>query len=335
MSNLLIHTPAEAASNSKRYLARRSDGSVYGIPLGISTLDKPIPSAPDNEFFIPAWPGEMITIVGRPGNGKTGLMLWWARRWAKELQRRGQMNRLCLYLSYEQTVEELEAFQIAADTGISITDMAMGALNREQWAKIDKAGAQRAALPLWIMGHSYERRDGQKRPDMTVESIETALSDIQDWSGDKREIDMVFVDYLQRIPFGANVESKVIGHSNQLDALKNIAMQFGTRLVVGVQAKREVENRDLPIPTQDDGQWTSNIEQASDGVITVCRPRKYKQDGEPFGKYIVQGFKQMVITVAKRKLGADNFARWVEFDPRYNQLDELEEKHYNLSEDYE
>lgn len=332
MSNLLIHTPAEAASNSKRYLARRSDGSVYGIPLGVSTIDKPAPNMPDNEFLVPVWPGEMMTVIGRPGNGKTGLMMWWARRWAKELQKRGEENRLVLYITYEQTVEELEAFQTAAETGVSITDMAMGRLNPAQWVEIDKAAARRSALPLWVMGHSYERRDGMKRPDMTVNAIEEALKDIQAWSTDKREIDMVFVDYLQRIPFAGRVESKATGHADQLDLLKNIAMQFGTRVICGVQAKREVDNQDLPIPSQDDGQWTSNIEQASDGILTVCRPRKYKNEGEPFGKYIVSGFKQMVITIAKRKLGADNFARWVEFDPRYNQLDELEEKNYQFSE---
>jgi len=80
-------------------------------------------------------------------------------------------------------------------------------------------------------------------------------------------------------------------------------------------------------------QWTSNIEQASDGILTTCRPRKYRQEGEAFGSQTVKGFDQMVLTVAKRKMGADNFSRWVRFNPIYNRVDALEEKHYKIRQE--
>lgn len=329
----LIHNPTEIFTNGQRYLERRRGGDAYGVPIGLSSLDAPYNGRPADEVFLPVWPGEMITIIGRPGNGKTGLMMWWARAWAKELQRRGEQNRCVLYVTYEQTIEELNAFNLAAETGVSITRMATGKSTPEEWQKIKSAGARRAQLPLWFMGHSFERRSGQKRPPMTVENIGEAVTAIQAWdSGSHREVDMVFVDYLQRIPFTGRVESKTVGHSEQLDGLKDVAMQLGTRVIVGVQAKREVDERKLPIPNQEDGQWTSNIEQASDGVITVCRPRKYRQDGEQFGSYAVHGDTQMIITVAKRKLGPDNFGRWVKFDPRYNHLDNLEELSVKFNE---
>ncbi len=334
MTNILVHTPAEVAANGAKYLARRQSGETYGIPLGLAALDKPVPNHPDNEFFVPVWPGEMVTVIGRPGNGKTGLMMWWARTWAKILQGRSDPNRLVVYITYEQTIEELDSFQMAAETHLSMTDFALGQVDDAGLEKVKAARARRAELPLWFMGHSYERRSGQKRPQMTVDVIEQSLRDIQAWSEDShREIDMVFVDYLQRMPFAGRTESKAIGHANQLDGLKEIAMSLGTRLVVGVQAGRDVDSRDIPIPTQDDGQWTSNIEQASDGILTVCRPRKYRQEDEPFGSQMVKGFDQMILTVAKRKMGADNFARWIRFNPIYNQADSLEEKYYKIRQE--
>ena len=329
----LIHSPVEVFANGQRYLERRRDGTMYGIPLGLASLDQSYAGRPDDERFLPVWPGEMITVIGRPGHGKTGLMMWWARAWAKELRRRQAVNRCILYVTYEQTIEELNAFNLAAETKVSITKMAMGENNEDEWQKIKTAGARRAELPLWFMGHSFERRNGQRRPPMNTANIAEAIMAIQDWDGERREVDMVFVDYLQRIPTEGKAESKTVAHSQQLDDLKDIAMQAGTRLVVGVQAKREVDQRQVPIPSQEDGQWTSNIEQSSDGVITVCRPRKYRQENEPFGSHLVQGDTQMIITVAKRKLGPDNWARWVRFDPRYNQLDNLEMRHIDLSED--
>lgn len=333
--DFLVHSPTEIFTNGQRYLERRRDGSAYGIPIGLKSIDKSYKGHPVDETFLPVWPGEMVTIIGRPGNGKTGLMMWWARMWAKELQRRKEENRCVLYVTYEQTVEELNAFNLAAETKVSITKLAMGESSAIEWEAIKRAGARRAELPLWFMGHSFERRNGKKRPPMNVSNIGEACAAIQDWGGQKREIDMVFVDYLQRIPIEGRSESKTVAHSEQLDGLKDIAMQIGTRMVIGVQAKREVENRPLPIPNQEDGQWTSNIEQASDGVITVCRPRKYKQEGESFGSGTVHGDTQMIITIAKRKLGPDNFGRWVKFDPRYNQLDDMEEQRVDFRNDYD
>lgn len=335
MNNIeyLIHSPTEVFTNGQRYLERRRDGSAYGVPLCLDSLDKPYPERPIDETFLPVWPGELIAVIGRPGNGKTGLMMWWARTWAKELQRRGEMNRCVLYITYEQTIEELNAFNLAAETGISITKLATGQANEQEWGSVKASGAKRAELPLWFGGHSFERRNGQKRPPMTTDTIAEMVQAVQNWdSAERREVDMVFVDYLQRIPFSGRPESKVVGHTEQLDSLKDTAIQLGTRVVVGIQAKREVDGKALPIPSQEDGQWTSNVEQSSDGILTVCRPRKYRQEGEEFGSQTVHGDTQMVITVAKRKLGPDNFARWVKFDPRYNRLDNLEMKHVDFSD---
>lgn len=157
--------------------------------------------------------------------------------------------------------------------------------------------------------------------------LEQALDSVEKWNNETMQIDMVFVDYLQRIPFEGKVESKTIGTSENLDRLKDAALAFGTRVVAGAQASREVDSRDLPIPQMNDGQWTSNVEQASDGIITLVRPRKYRNEGEKFGSQIVKGHCQMLISVIKRKLGPDNFAKWVYFQPEYNKLDELEMKH--------
>lgn len=328
----LIHSPAEIYANGQRYLERRRDKSVYGIPIGLGALDRTQPGRPSDERFLPVWPGEMISVIGRPGNGKTGLMMWWARAWANKLRFRGDDNRCVLYVTYEQTIEELNAFNLAAETGVNITDMANGDNSETDWEKIKQAGVHRSELPLWFMGYSSERRSGEKPPEMTVRAIGDAVRAIQNWSSDShREVDMVFVDYLQNIPFPGQVESKTVGHSEQLRELKNLTLELCTRTVIGVQAKREVEQKTLPIPSQEDGQWTSNIEQASDGILTVCRPRKYKQEGEEFGSQIVRGDTQMIITVAKRKLAPDNFARWVFFDPRYNHLDNLEMRHVDLN----
>jgi replicative DNA helicase len=317
----IIYTPAEISTIGLRYLEQRRSNKTLGIPLGLASIDADL---------LPMLPGELITIIGRPGNGKTGIMMRWARERAAWLRLNEQKNRIVIYATWEQSIEDLHAFDLAADTAISITDMARGNISDDQWSRMLASSMNRIDKPLWYIGHSIERR--KKRPHISVIALENSLRSIEDWTDERYEIDMIFADYLQRIPFDGRVESKTIGLDDILNKLKDCALEFGCPMVAGVQARREVDEREVPIPMMDDGQWSSAIEQVSDKCLSVVRPRKYRQDGEFFGKkkpVMVQGENQMIVTLLKQKLGLSNKSYWVSFNPIYNRLDELEMRSIN------
>lgn len=323
----IVYTPNDTATIGTEYLKdkREQAKTGLGVPLGIGPID---------EIFIPAMAGELITILGRPGCGKTSFMMRWARHRAKTLVKMGKVNRVVIYLSFEQSIEELNAFNIAAEQRLSITSMARGEITDAEWEKVLKASTKRVGLPLWFIGYSAARR--KKRPVIDMDNIALGLQAVENWNsdiGDEIVIDSVFVDYLQRIPLMRGAESKMIGTSDNLDRLKDGAIAFNAPFVVGAQAKREVDERSVPIPESDDGQWTSNIEQASDKQFSVTRPRKYKKPGERFGDYTVTGNNQMLVTLLKQKLGASNKAFMIGFDPIYNKLVQLEGDKYNPAED--
>ena len=102
--------------------------------------------------------------------------------------------------------------------------------------------------------------------------------------------------------------------------------------VCGVQARREVDDRDVPVPELNDAQWCSGVEQVSDKVLSVVRPIKYKNEGEMFGKMVVQGRNQMLICLLKQKMGDAPYTIWTTFDPQYNSMCEAEVKSINLTE---
>ena len=311
----LVFTPADSMRLTTQYLEHRREGKSIGIPLGLKSMD---------EFFIPAVPGDLITILGRPGNGKTGFMMRWARWRAKWLEQHEILDRVVVYATLEQTVEELTAFQYAAEEQLSITAMARGEITPEQWNHVLAAGVKRVTNPLWIIGHSAEAK--RKRPKLTVNALALALESITDQmvGEENYKIDMLFVDYLQRIPYEGRLDSKTEMVSENLDRLKDAGGAMACPVIAGVQAKREVDKYDPPIPQTDDGQWTSNIEQTSDKMISLVRPALYKKEGERFGEMKVQGRCQMLCSILKQKLGPANKAVWVYFDPVYNRLDELE-----------
>lgn len=309
----IIYSPQDITRAGTNYLKARRDNKGNGVPLGLRSIDKD---------FIPAMPGELISIIGRPGNGKTGFMMRWARWRAHCLLDKGIENRVVVYCSWEQSIEELYAFNVAAEERLSITSMSRGEITDAEWENVLSAGVKRITLPLWFIGHSMERR--RKRPVINMSNLGLALTNIENQLDMHMQIDMIFMDYLQRIPAEGTVESKTVATSDILDRAKDGALAFGCPFVMGVQARRGVDDHEDPIPMMDDGQWTSNVEQTSDKIFSVVRPAKYKDPGEHFKGRKVEGNCQMYISLLKQKLGIDNRGYWVFFDPIYNKLDELE-----------
>lgn len=315
----IVFPPNEVAIAGTQYLEYRRTHQDAGIPVGLASIDNDL---------LPALPGELISIIANPGNGKTGWMMRWARTRAQVIG--DDTTRAVVYATWEQSVEELHAFNAACETGVNIADMARGKIDEPGWNKIKAYETSRINLSLWFIGHSMERR--KKRPQLTMNALAKSLDKIENWGKDKDfKIDMLFVDYLQRIKFDDKPESQTIGFSNILDRLKDCALALGCPVVVGVQARREVMERKEPIPGIDDGQWTSNVEQTSDKVISLMRPIRYRHENETMLGVTVQGHCQMLVSILKQKLGKDNWSKWVYFDPAYNQLNEIELRHIDLN----
>ena len=330
----LIFTPVEASNATEIYVKELKENDGDGMPLYIPKMEyKPN----DRKGFLPVKRGEIITILGRPGNGKTGFMLRWARMRANDLRKQAAMgnttaaNSVVLYWTMEQLVEELRLFHVAAEKGISATDMANGKMTDGQWNDVTNTLRGLHVTPLWFAGKSLRRRKDKIKLD--EDALYNALQSIEKWQGEsvKTQIDSVFIDYLQR--FRSRGGEWVQFYGDLMNALKDMTGDFATRFVVGVQARREVDTREAPIPQMDDGQWTSSIEQQSDGMISVVRPSHYKSKGESFDGVSVEGHAQMVVTVLKRKLGPENFNDWVRFEPEYNKLDEAEIKNFRPNEE--
>jgi replicative DNA helicase len=301
-----------------QFLKERRENKTLGIPVGLNDLDI---EDVQGRCFLPLMPTELMTIIARPGCGKTGWMMRWARTRSQWLQKNKITNRVVAYITLEQSIEELNAFNLAADKQMSITKMAKGEITDEEWKLCLADATGRRFMPLWNIG--YSSMAGVKQIRVDADSIRGALELLRETY--KLELDICFVDYLQRMPYD-RAESKTVGVSDNLDALKNIALTLHCPVVAGVQARREVDDQTPQIPGLDDGQWTSNIEQTSDRVISLVRPSKYAKEGEQFGGVTVKGHCQMLVSVLKQKLGPDNFSRWVYFDPVYNKLDQLETK---------
>lgn len=316
----IIFSPAQVARAGTAYIQQRAENKSEGVPFGVPAVDAQ---------FLPMLPGELLTIIARPGHGKTMHLMRWARHRAQWLQERNILDRVVIYLTYEQNLEELYSFTVAPEVGIPVDAMARGQLDEEQLELVRNYGVRRVALPLWFIGHSAENR--KKRPNINLSNITEALQRVENWEqANKRDIiiDMIFVDYLQRIPFEGRPENKIVGMDENINRLKDMALQFACPIAVGVQSRREVDQYRVPIPEMGDGAWCAGIEQCSDKVMASVRPIKYKKIGDMFGSTMVQGRNQSFLGLWKQRLGDAPFSWWLTFDPQYNRLNEAEERNY-------
>lgn len=322
----LVFTPLEASNAGESYIEWRKNNEGGGMPLYIPSLE--FDPKKDNGF-LPVMPGELISVIARPGHWKTGFMLRWARERAKYLKEQADAGNetaaksVVVYVTLEQKVEELRMFQVAAENKISMSEVANGRIT--DYTPITNGLRQLYDVPLWFVGRSMDRR--KYKAQMDDKTVYTALDEVEKWQGDTQTqiIDSVFIDYLQKFrPTGNFVEY----YSGLMNTLANWSGDFMTRMVVGVQAKREVDQRSVQIPLMDDGQWSSTIEQFSDGVISLVRPCLYPK--KEFDGMAIEGHNQLLVSCLKRKMGPANFNGWVNVEPKYNSLNEVEIKNYNF-----
>lgn len=328
-ANSIIFSPTDRMNLTQKHLQRRRENNGDGIPLYLKGVD--YQKGVEGTNFIPAMRGDMTSIIARPSNGKTGFMIRWMRERAKFLMRSKIKNRVCVYVTTETAIENLSTFLIIADArerkriDKTATEFAMGDITDAEWAEFEQINADSILMPIWMIGHSLDRN--AKRPDLTPDVLIAAFEKIQQWNDDKTEIDICYFDYLQRFPIiqGLDVRNS---YSRYVDTFKNIAIQFNTHSVMGIQARREVEDKKWPIPTMRDGAETSNIEQSSQNVFSLVRPRMYYSVGESFGDKdptIIER-DHLLLSCLKQTNGEPNWYKWLRFKPEYNKIDALEEK---------
>jgi len=152
----IIFSPQDRARISEADIQRRRANALKGglgggMPLYIPFDDqkKVIDlTNPDDIGFLPVLPGEMVSIIARPGNGKTAFLMRTARERARIIREKAAAGdedakrRVVIYVTYEQPVEELNAFHLAASMSeqnrLSVTAMAMGKVSDRQMSEISR-----------------------------------------------------------------------------------------------------------------------------------------------------------------------------------------------------
>lgn len=241
-------------ARKREILAKK--GKVTGIDTGLKELNKVTGGWQNSDLIIQA---------GRPGMGKTALMLHQALAAAKS------GVPVCIF-SLEMSSKSLADRLIPAECGIDINHFKNGQMNDQDWVEFNEAFNVVSRLPIYV----------DPKPTVSMRYIKSQSRIMQK----KGHCGLVLIDYLQLVDTSSdrmnrNREQEVAEASR---SAKIIAKELDIPVILLCQLSRKVEDRRDNIPMLSDLRESGAIEQDADLVIFIYRPEYYgfeeNSDGE-------------------------------------------------------
>ena len=220
-----------------------------GFTTGFVDLDKAITGLNRSDLLI---------IGARPAMGKTSLALNLARNTAM------MGHKKVLFFSLEMTKEQLAQRVLSTEARVESTKMRTGNMTSDEWAKLATATGLLSGCELYLDDTS----------NLTVSEMKSRIRRL-------RDVDAVFVDYLQLMKSGSRAESRVQEVSEITRNLKLMAKDLNIPVVVLAQLARSTEGRGKSHrPQLADLRESGSIEQDADIVIMLYRDEYYATEKE-------------------------------------------------------
>jgi len=199
--------------------------------------------------------GEMITIAGRPGSGKTAIALQFALHNAIAGVPVG-------FISLEMSAKDLYIRLVAFITNISFIRIKSGEITDYEWQQLVKAWNKIEKLPIFI------ESIGQMN-DMQLKATARRMKDLYG-------VQALFVDYLQLIDYHGRADSRQVEVTKVSKAVKSVAMELDIPVFNLAQLNREIDKDfgKLVRPALSHLRESGAIEQDSDMVLFLYNPAK-------------------------------------------------------------
>ncbi len=234
----------------KQSIGQRFDG----IKSGIKALD---------DFILGFGKGEMSTIAGRPGMGKSSMARDVLLNTGKPTAGLGA----ALLCTLEMPCEEITELLAANLAKVDYQSIKRGDATEQVLTKFQTALEQLSEYSIIINDDSY----------VVPDSIREILRGIQD----VEPIACLIVDYLQLMSLRKAVTNRQEEVSEISRELKAIAREFGIPVIAFSQLNRGPELRENPRPRMTDLRESGAMENDSTKIILIHRPSYFDRQLDP------------------------------------------------------
>ena len=241
---------ASAYYDRVQYLYDHRD-EVLGVPTGFKDLDKLLGGLQESDLII---------VAGRPGRGKTSLLLSMALKAARTSRKRVAV--FSLEMSNEQLVQRL----VSQETAINSQRLRLGKLEEDEWPRFTHA--------ISVLGDTGLYLDDT--PAISALQLRTKCRRLYS----EIKLDLIVIDYLQLMTSDFRTENRVQEVSYLSRSLKALARELNVPVLVAAQLSRAVEQRSGQRPMLSDLRESGSIEQDSDVVMFIHHPDEWNNDPE-------------------------------------------------------
>jgi replicative DNA helicase len=232
--------------------------TTAGILTGWRDVDRVIPGFR---------PGEIIVVGGRPGSGKSIVLLNVATQVGVHQQ------RPVLVCSLEMSRDECIERMISSVAGVPLASIRDRTLSEADWERIGKVHARLDAAETLII---------EDNPELSVQGIRSRLRSMRR-AGNPAAL--VIVDYLQLMTVsGKRAESRQLEVSGFSRDLKKLAKEIGVPVMVGAQLNRGPEQRSDHRPLLADLRESGALENDCDIAVLLYRDDMYHEDSARSGE---------------------------------------------------
>jgi replicative DNA helicase len=262
-------------------LAARED-EIFGVPTGFIDLDRMLGGLQ---------PSDLLIIAGRPGQGKTAMLLTIAHNAA--LVHKKRVAVFSLEMSNEQVAQRL----IAQETAIDSHRLRTGKLSDDDWPLFTHAIEVLSDTRIFL----------DDTPALSPLQLRTKCRRLHMEFG----IDLIIVDYLQLMASDSRTENRVQEVSYISRSLKALARELNVPLLAAAQLSRAVEQRadkepqlsdlresgcltgDTLVAIAESGQVTpiSALEGKENFNVWALNPQTYKLECRPVSHAFTTGIK--------------------------------------------
>lgn len=280
-----IFTPSQTSTNSLNQVKSTQKLMQEGEGLRIPISDEFMRYSPD------IMPGQILSVIAQTSNYKTGFMQWVARKNAERWVDEGIDDRIIIYISLEETIEEQGIMELARLSGDPVGELARGRVI--DMGRLELAAVQAGTLPIYRIGFSLSNAESYQ--ELHFSNLYTVIRHLVlhglDW---RPKVGGVFIDYLQALPLDQNIQSgapydkqRRLQVRQDLFRIRQLSGVLPAPIVIGVQAKQNMRCGTSPIqlPGVYDGEETSAIGQRSDRVYSLWLPKTY----HPINQFVSRG----------------------------------------------
>ncbi|MFD0386499.1 replicative DNA helicase [Streptomyces stramineus] len=265
----------------------QAEGENPGLPMPYSDL----------QSMLGTVPGHLVVVAGRPGMGKSVVLLDFMRHLAVV------HGKPTAFVSLEMARRQIMNRLIAAEAEIPQHAVRTRAMDAEEWKKYDKVKNTLAQAPLRLI---------VPPGGITVAQIR---SNLRRWAIEDRLPAALAVDYLQIVKpeagRGANRTNEVDGIAR---GLKELALEFDLPIFAAAQLSRLTTATTDRVPQLSHLRESGEIEQAADAVVLLHREDYYEPESIRAG--------EIDLIVAKNREGSTGIVTCA-FRGRFSRVDDM------------